>query len=611
MLAALVMPWRAHRGVFAGQLLVMVAAGLTPVLAAWLLRAVLDSLTGSSPHSDLLFMVVALAAAAGVEGVLPSFGSYLGAQLGRDIERLATGELFGAVSRLAGLGRLEDPAFLDRLNLAQRVSMSGPGQVFMSVSGTVQSALTVAGFLAALLVLGPVMAVVVVAATVPGIVAEGGVARRRAAMLAGISHAERRQYFYASLLSSLAAAKEIRLFGLGLFFRQRMLDELRVIQRAGQRVDRREVLVHSLLAALSAVVAGAGIWWVVSAAARGRLTVGDVSMFLAALAAAGSSLNMIVSNGSMAYQAVLLFQSFTEIVAEGPDLAVSAAPVPARALRHGVEFDDVWFRYGPDLPWILRGVSFFVPFGQAVALVGRNGAGKSTLVKLMCRFYDPDRGRILWDGVDLRDMDLAVLRDRISSVFQDYMAYELSAGENIAVGDLSLRQQAHAQVNAARQAGIHAVLSALPKGYDTLLTRTYVDLADKDDPRTGVLLSGGQWQRVALARAFLRGSRDLLILDEPSSGLDAEAEYEIHCGLRAQRRGRTSVLISHRLNAIRDADHIVVLVDGSVAEQGDHNALMARSGTYARLFSLQAKGFANDAALEAALSNASYGSGSE
>jgi ATP-binding cassette subfamily B protein len=430
-------------------------------------------------------------------------------------------------------------------------------------------------------------------------------------MLEETSHAERRRYFYASLVSSLAAAKEIRLFGLGLFFRERMLRELRAIQRAGQLVDRREAVVYSLLAALSAMVAGAGLWWAVSAAARGRLTVGDVSLFVAALEAAGAALTQIISGAAMAYQTVLTFRSYTAIVAEGPDLALPADPAPVRALRGGIEFDDVWFRYGHDLPWILRGVSFSVPCGQAVAVVGHNGAGKSTLVKLLCRFYDPDRGRILWDGVDLRDMDVAALRERISAVFQDYMDYELSAAENIAVGDLTLGQHPEALAAAARQAGIHGTLTALPKGYDTLLTRTYADLADKEDPQTGVLLSGGQWQRVALARAFLRGGRDLVILDEPSSGLDAEAEHEIHRGLRAHRHGRTSVLISHRLNAIRDADHIVVLVDGTIAEQGDHRALMARCGTYARLFSIQAKGFADDTAPAHAMSATAEGAGVE
>jgi ATP-binding cassette, subfamily B, bacterial len=475
--AALGMPWRAYPAAFAAQLFLTVAAGLAPVAVAWLLRAVLDSLAGHQ-HADLPSLVVALAAASGVQAVLPSVDKYLAAQSGRAIDRLTTRELFAAVGRLAGLSRLEDPAFLDQLSLAQRVSRTAPGQVFMSISGAVQGALTVAGFLATLLVLSPVMAAVVLAATVPGIVGEAGIARRRAAMLAGISHAERRQYFYASLLSSLAAAKEIRLFGLDLFFRRRMLAELRVIQRAGQRVDRREAVVYTVLAALSAIVAGAGIWWAVSAAAGGRLTVGDVALFLAALQASGAALTMIVGNAGLAYQEVLTFRSYTGILAAGPDLSVPADPVPARALRRGIEFDDVWFRYGPDLPWTLRGVSFFVPCGRAVALVGRNGAGKSTLVKLLCRFYDPDRGRILWDGVDLRDMDPARFRKRISAVFQDYMTYELSARENIAVGDLGSGQHPETLAAAARRAGVHDTITALPRGYDTPLTRIYVDLAD-------------------------------------------------------------------------------------------------------------------------------------
>ena len=592
--AAVIMPWRAHRGVFLAQLLITVAVGLAPVASAGLLRSVLDSVSGTGRHADPVLLVIGLAAAAGAQGLLSSVGQYLAAQSGRAIERHATAELFGVVGRLMGLRRLEDPIFLDRLNMAQRASLSGPGQAFTASAGAVQAALTVTGFLVALAVFNPVMAVIVLAATVPWIIAETGVARRRAAMLEDISHAARRQYFYANLLSAGSAAKEIRLFGLGAFFRQRMLEELRMIQRSSQRVDRRQVLVYSQFTLLSAVVAGGGILWAVAAVAGGRLTVGDLAMFVVALEAATSMLAGMVSNAVLAYQAVLMLRSYTEVVAEGPDLAVPARPAPSRPLQHGIEFEDVWFRYGPDLPWILRGASFFVPCGQSVALVGHNGAGKSTLVKLMCRFYDPDRGRIRWDGVDLRDLDIAGLRDRISAVFQDYMSYDLSARENIAVGDLAQAGDGAVRAAASR-AGVHDLVGALPRGYDTLLTRTYVDLADKEDPQTGVLLSGGQWQRIALARALLRGGRDLVILDEPSSGLDAEAEYEIHTALRAHRDGRTTILISHRLNAIRDADHIVVLANGTVTEQGTHQALMARHGTYARLFSLQARGFAEHA----------------
>ena len=599
---ALVMPWRASRAVFATQLLLMVVMGLAPVVAAWLLKSVLDAVTGGRPAS-LPWLVVGLAAAGGAAGVLPYLAQYLTAQSARAVERTATSELFEAVGRLAGLRRLEDPVFLDRLNMAQRVSMSGPGQVFNGAVGVVQSALTLAGFLVTLLLLSPLLAAVLLLATVPGAFVEVGVARRRAAMFEGISHAERRQYFYASLLSSLAAAKEIRLFGLGPFFRRRMLNELRVIHQSRERVDRRQAVAYCLLAVLSALVAGAGIWWAASAAAGGRLTVGDLSLLVAALGTASGALTGLVSNAATGYQAVLTFRAYTGVVTESPDLALPAHPAPARPLRCGIEFEDVWFRYGPDRPWVLRGVSLFIPCGRAVALVGRNGAGKSTLVKLLCRFYDHDRGRILWDGTDLRDLDLAGLRDRISAVFQDYMSYELSARENIAVGDLS-QPAGEPLADAARRAGIHDLLCALPNGYGTLLTRTYVDLADKDDPQTGVLLSGGQWQRVALARALLRHGRDLVILDEPNAGLDAEAEHEIHASLREHRDGATSVLISHRLNAVRDADNIVVLADGVVVEQGDHDALMADGGTYARLFSLQARGFidrAPDTAMSGAL----------
>ena len=338
---------------------------------------------------------------------------------------------------------------------------------------------------------------------------------------------------------------------------------------------------------------------------------GDVSMFVAALGAAGAALTMIVNQAGMAYQAVLTFRSYTDIVAEGPDLALPADPAPARALRRGIEFDNVWFRYSPDLPWILRGVSFFGTHGQAVGVVGRNGAGKSTLVKLMRRFYDRIRGRILWDGTDLRDMDVAGLRDRISVVFQDDMVYELSARGEHRGRRFSQRQEPDALAAAARLAGIDGALDRAAQGR-----------RDAAHPHLcGPGRQGGSADRRAAVRRAVAARRagPGLPARRPGPGdprrakfrLDAEAEYEIHSGLRAHRHGRTSVLISHRLNAIRDADHIVVLVDGTVVEQGDHHALMARSGTYARLFSLQAKGFADDTAPAHAMSVTAEGTSVE
>lgn len=239
-----------------------------------------------------------------------------------------------------------------------------------------------------------------------------------------------------------------------------------------------------------------------------------------------------------------------------------------------------------------------------LALVGHNGSGKSTIVKLLCRFYDPTKGAILWDGVDIREFAPEGLRGRIGAVFQDFMSYDFSAADNIALGDLAAMGDRARIEAAAGTAGAHRTLAGLPRGYETLLTRMFLSESDRADERTGVVLSGGQWQRVALARAFLRESRDLMILDEPSAGLDAEAEHDIHTRLRGIRSGRASLLISHRLGAVRAADVIVLLQDGVVAERGTHDELVAAGGTYARLFSIQAQGYTEGPAPERSVRDA-------
>jgi ATP-binding cassette subfamily B protein len=323
---------------------------------------------------------------------------------------------------------------------------------------------------------------------------------------------------------------------------------------------------------------------VVVGAVHGRFTAGDVVLFLAAVSGVQGGLVGVVLQLGEAGTAVRLLRHYLDVVSIADELP-SGHRTPC--LRTGIELDDVWFRYSDDGPWVLRGVHMVIPAGRTVGLVGVNGAGKSTLVKLLCRFYDPQRGQIRWDGVDIRELDLAELRRRMSVTFQDFMAYDLTAAENVGLGWVDRIDDRRAIKAAAATAEIDHTLESLPRGYDTLLSRVHGDAGVE----AGVTLSGGQWQRVALARTLVRTDADLLILDEPTAGLDAEGEHHVHATLQAHAADRTRLLISHRLAAIRDADLVFALSGGGVVEQGSHDDLMSADGEYARLFRLQAGGY--------------------
>ncbi|MFE3445687.1 ABC transporter ATP-binding protein [Nocardia sp. NPDC059180] len=583
--------WEAGKAITIVHIVCTLVGGVLASVVAWSTKLMIDALVSGEAGPTLIAAVGALVAAGFISACEPRASEYFRSELNRRAYLVMNDRLFTAVGTFHGLGRFESPPILDHIRSAQQSTSNAVGPATTGLFAAARDVVSLIGLLLTVVVIAPPMAVIMLVSAVPVLFAQLALARRFADMLNTMSASSRRQFQLSALNSDVRAVKEIRLLGLVDFFKGRVLAAIGTANDAQRDLDRRQLRTQLSMAIVGSLINGGGIAWAVWAAARGRLTVGDVSAFIAAVAASQAAISGLITRISSAHRALLQLDHYLDVLDMGPDLPSPATPAELPALASGIELVDVWFRYDASHPWVLRGFSARIDHGESLALVGLNGAGKSTLIKLICRFYDPDRGAILWDGVDIRDIPVPQLRRRLGVLFQDFMEYDLTAAENIGVGDLAAGDDEHRIAHAAAAAGVAEKIESLPRGYDTMLSRIFFKETDKGDAEKGVLLSGGQWQRIAIARTLMRADRELLILDEPSSGLDPEAEHQIHRRLETLRAGRTSVLVSHRLSAVRGADRILVLAEGKVVEEGDHESLMALDGQYARLFSRQAQGY--------------------
>ncbi len=588
--------WATSRALTAASLALRLVRALLPVATLYVGKLIIDevvrivglpgnpaTLSGWVDSGLLAYLTTLLAAEFALavsSDVLGRVVSLVDALLSERVANSMSIRLMEHAATL-DLEDFEDAGFQDRLERARRQTsgrMTLMGQIF----GQVQDVVTVVSFAAGLLFYAPGLILLLFLTLVPAFLGEAHFNARSYA-LAYWRAPERRELDYVrATAASVETAKEVKIFGLHGF----LIDRYRTLSEDFYASNRTLAVERAgwggLFTALGTIGYYAAYAYIVWRTLTGDFSIGDLT-FLAGsfLRLRGLLEGLLIGFSSTAAQALFLDDLFTFFAVE-PEIHAPADPLPfPQPVRTGFVFEDVGFEYPGAARWAVRHMSFTLHAGEVLALVGENGAGKTTLVKLLARLYDPDEGRILLDGVDLRDYDLDGLRANLGVIFQDFVRYNLTAGDNIAVGRIAERGDDQRIAQAATRSLADGVIEGLPGKYGQMIGKRF---------KNGVELSGGEWQKVAIARAYMRDAQ-VLILDEPTAALDARSEYEVFARFGELSRGRTAVIISHRFSSVRMADRILVLADGKVEAQGTHDALVAQRGRYAELFELQAAGY--------------------
>jgi ATP-binding cassette subfamily B protein len=623
------MVWRTHRGFTSAMVALRLARAFVPVAALWVGKLIIDAVVAAragSIDSALLWRLVGLEILIALVGEALSNTSSVVESLLGDLFSNRTSVMLMEHAATLDLYHFEDPAFYDVLDRARRQTTGRIGLLALLLSAG-QDAVTLASLGAALTVYSPWLLLLLSVAVVPGFLGEAHYSAMQYSLLFRWTP-ERRLLDYLRMLGAGdRPAKEVQTFGLApwLVGRYRALADR--FYEENKRLSLRKGFIATVLSLVGLLGYYGAYAVILLRAIGGAITLGSLTFLAASFMRSRDLVQRLLSSAGEIYSQCLYLKDLFDFFETRPTITSrEGAPRVPRPAREGFEFDNVGFRYPDSDAWALRGVNFRLRPGERVALVGGNGAGKTTIVKLLSRLYDPTEGRILLDGRDLREYDLASLRASVGVIFQDFVRYDLRFDENIGVGEIEdvreyldaaaaeesrtnsnassnrnkktnadAKSDADANVElppangdapapiaeAAHKSLAETLLQSLPNGYRQMLGRRFDG---------GVELSGGEWQKVALARAYMRDAQ-VLILDEPTSALDARAEFEVFRRFADLMRGRMALIISHRFSTVRMADRILVLDSGRVVEEGSHEELVARDGLYADLFALQAEGY--------------------
>jgi ATP-binding cassette, subfamily B, bacterial len=583
--AVLKIVWDSGPAVVVFGLVSRVFASLMPVGLLWITRLIIDGINNAihshqAVQSGFWWLVAAEFSLAVLNSILLRTIDYSDSLLGDKYTRYVSIRVMNHAASL-DLTAYEDPVFYDRLERA-RVQATDRLVMIQQIGRLVQQAITTITLSVSIMLFSPWLMLLLIAGVLPAFLGEShfaflGYAKnfRQTPM--------RRQLDYLRILGgSKEAAKELKLFGLKNFLRERFTRISDEIYKENIGLSRRKLIAGALLSTIGTMGYYSAYVFVIWRTLAGALTIGMLTFLAGAIQQASSNIEQIFSTFAGIGDQALFLTDLLAFFEMKPTIQSKPKALPApRPIVRGVEFRDVSFCYPGNSRRVLDRINFQLHTNERLALIGENGQGKTTIVKLITRLYDPTEGQILLDGVDLREYDLEDLHREIGVIFQDFMRYEMTARENIAIGRIDEIDNLGLLKGAAEKSMADHVIGRLPQGYDQMLGRRFHE---------GVDLSGGEWQKVALARAYLRDAQ-LLILDEPTAALDARSEFEVFHRFAELTAGKMALFISHRFSTVRSADRILVLENGRIAEEGTHDQLASTGGRYAEMFEMQASSY--------------------